>query len=91
MEAQKWTWQEYDLIRKKFPDIGTELLSELPGRSIDTLLQKAGRLEVNTDCPFTDEEKALADKYGMTLGTALVFVMPSRTPYEVARLLNGRI
>lgn len=88
MEVAKWTWGEYDLIRKEYPSMGTDLVTKLEGRSVDTLTQKADRLEVNTDRPFTETERALAEQYGKSLGTALMFLMPDRTPYEVAELLK---
>ena len=82
-----WTWADYDIVRKNFPSKGECTADLLQDRTLSALLNKASRLGVKY-CPnLLEEEKELINLYGDVLGSAVVFLMPKRTVFEVKEAL----
>lgn len=82
-----WTWNEYDIVRKEYPERGVEIADKLPSRSATNIESRAERLCTRIKTPFTDFEKELAKKYGPSLQEALIFLLPKRSPVEIKELL----
>lgn len=83
-----WTWQEYDTIRKRYPKEGADVINLLHNRSASALASRAMKINTYEHVEFTDEELWLAKKYGKSMGKALMFIFPDRTPYEIEDLLR---
>lgn len=88
MQQSTWTWNDYDTLRKQYPVMGIGITKLFPNVSIENIQKRTERLNTFVHTPFTDEEKQLAKEYGPTLGSALMFVIPNRTPDELAELLQ---
>ena len=86
--SQLWSWTEYDIVRKGYPSAGEELVNDLDSRSVRQLQEKAHKLLVEYNVPFTEKELSLARKYGQSLKGALIFLVPNRAPVEVEELLR---
>lgn len=86
--TQFWTWDEYNIIRNKYPFEATDIAKDLPERSVRQIRDKAEQLNTFVKQPFTAEELKLAKNYGQSLGSALMFLMPNRAPVEVKELLG---
>lgn len=83
-----WSWDDYDVLRSKYPIEGIAVADRFPGSSADTIRTRALMIGANAAIDFTAEEKEIAKRFGSTLGTALIFLMPERTPVEVEKLLQ---
>lgn len=83
-----WTWADYDIVRKNYPSKGEATVELLQERTSSALLNKAQRLGVSHNEALLEEEKELIKVYGAALGTALVFLMPKRTVFEVKEALS---
>ena len=83
-----WTWADYDTVRKNYPSKGEATLELLTDRTPSALLNKAQRLGVSHSTTLLEEEKELLNMYGKALGTAMVFLMPKRTVFEVKEALS---
>lgn len=86
--VQNWSWHDYDLVYKQYPFKGVEVKDELADRTPTSIMTKAKRLGVSTDCPLTEAERELISKYGKDLGTALIFILPERTTEEIKEALG---
>ena len=78
-----WTWADYDVGRKNYPTKGEDTAELLQDRTASALLNKAQRLGVSHNTTLLEEEKELLKQYGSTLGTAMIFLLPKRTVFEV--------
>ncbi len=85
---KSWTWNDYDMLRKLYPEYGIDTNSHIGKGGAKNIISRANKLGVTFDVPFTDEEVKLAKDYGSALNKALMFFMPNRTPYEVEALLK---
>lgn len=83
-----WTWDEYDTLRSCYPNMGVDITSKIEGRSIVNIESRAEKLNTHIKQPFTEEELYLAKYYGKTLGDAVIFMMPQRSPVEIKELLE---
>lgn len=85
--ARNWTWKDYDIIRNRYPIEGIKIATEFPGSALDTIRSRAVRIDAGPPHQFTAEEKELVQRYGSTLGTAMIFLIPERTPVEIQQFL----
>lgn len=83
-----WTWADYDVVRKNYPSKGEATAELLEDRTASALLNKAQRLGVSHNTTLLEEEKELLAQYGNVLGTAMVFLLPKRTVFEVKEALE---
>ncbi|MCM1234395.1 MAG: hypothetical protein NC489_30205 [Ruminococcus flavefaciens] len=86
--TRNWSWNDYDVIRNNYPIEGVKVTERFPGSTFETVRSRALKIGAGAPLPFTDREIELAKKYGSTLGSALIFLMPERTPVEIAELLK---
>lgn len=86
--ANNWNWCDYDYLRKEYPLSVKKTFEHFSDTKPATIQTRALRIGACAFVPFTQEEKALAEAYGKTLGSALIFLLPNRTPSEVALLLK---
>ncbi len=84
---RSWTWKDYDLIRTRYPLEGISIAKEFPGSAKDTVRSRAVRIDAGPPHQFTEAEMDLVQRYGSTLGTALIFLIPDRTPAEIEQFL----
>lgn len=87
MTQSTWTWEDYDTLRNKYPDMGRDIQQLFPDVSMENILKRVERLNTHLHTPYTDEEKRIAKEYGPALGTALIFLIPGRTLGEITELL----
>lgn len=88
MVGKPWNYRDYHYVYRNYPKESLESISCELGRSPVTVKAKALKLGVKACGPFTDEEKKLARTYGKALGSALMFLLPHRTSYEIEELLQ---
>lgn len=81
-----WTYEMYQRVLDEYPLKGTALAKEL-GVTKSALIDKATRLGVSYNEPFTPEEEQNLVRHGRKLGDAAVFLMPNRSSAEVHRAL----
>lgn len=86
--SQNWTWNDYDIVRKNYPLIGDATVDLLEDRTVSALQTKAQRLGVSFKQPLSENECELLSKYGSTLNTALIFLMPNRSVVEIEEALK---
>lgn len=86
--SRTWTWSDYDTLRKEYPLSGVNIVERFPDVPMATIQTRALRVDAVTTRPFSVEEQRLAKDYADVLGAALIFLMPERTPNEVALLLG---
>lgn len=86
--ADAWTWQEYDTIRTRYPKEGADIVKDLNNRSVVAVKNRALKMYTSECLPFNEEELKYAKKFGSTLGTALIFLFPDRSPVEIEDLLK---
>lgn len=86
--SSSWRWSDYAYLYKHYPFDGKHQVAEQLGRSVQNTSAKADKLGLNEKIPFKTEEMRMASAYGRKLGTALMFLMPSRTRHEVEELLQ---
>lgn len=85
---RNWTWEDYAVIRNNYPVEGMKIAKRFPGSTMDTIRSRAIRVNTGAPVPFTQEEIELAKRFGSTLGSALIFLMPERAPVEIQQLLK---
>lgn len=83
-----WTWEDYATLRNCYPSMGADITTVIEGRSLVNIEARAEKLNTHIKKPFTDNEKHLAKYYKSTLGTALIFLLPDRSPSEIKELLE---
>jgi hypothetical protein len=86
--SQNWTWEDYDTLRKEYPRLGNDIVNVIPNRSLATIKNKAEKLHTYNYPIVSAEERKLVDTYGNALGTAMIFLLPSRTVYEIEEMLK---
>lgn len=86
--SNAWRWEDYAYMYKHYPFDGRRAVAEQLGSSVTNTSAKADKLGLHEPMPFTSEETKFAHAYGRKLGTALMFLMPTRTSYEVEELLR---
>ena len=86
--SQNWTWSDYDVIRKEYAKDKSNVYSKLKDRSPEAIDDRAVRINVKHDSSLREEETKLLEEYGDVLGSAIVFLMPDRTVYEVKEALQ---
>lgn len=88
MDSNSWRWEDYAYLYKHYPKEGAKFVSSQLGRSVSVVVQKAEKLGIHENVPFSPEEVKISTAYGKKLGTALMFLMPERTTHEVEELLQ---
>lgn len=87
-QSTSWKWPDYSYLHRHYPSDGAKKVSVQLGKSLSNVENKAEKLNLNEQVPFSEEELKTASTYGKTLGTALIFLLPHRTQYEVKELLE---
>ena len=87
MSKVLYTYEEYDYIYKHYNTDGAEAISQCLERSVPSIENKANKLGLSPKGVFTTNELQLAQKYGSTLGDAMVFILPDRTVPEIQELV----
>lgn len=77
-----WTYEMYQRVLDEYPSKGTALAKEL-GVTKSALIDKAGKLGVSYNNPFTTEEEQNLVRHGRKLKEAAMFLMPDRSAAEV--------
>lgn len=85
--SNSWTFEEIDTLYKNYAELGVKGCAELLGRSEDDVTKKVISMDIRYGMDFTDYEKKIASVYSDSLGTALCFVLPYRTPSEIESLI----
>lgn len=77
-----WTYEMYQRVLNEYPSKGTVLAKEL-GVTKSALIDKAARLGISYNEPFTEEEEQNLVRHGRKLKEAAMFLMPNRSAAEV--------
>lgn len=88
MQGDAWTFSEIDYLYKHYNTDGACKVSDELSRSEPSVRNKAEKLCLKRSGSFTQAELAYASSYGKVLGTALTFLLPHRTSYEVKELIK---
>ncbi len=83
-----WSWNDYEQLRTKYAVMGIAVHPDIDSKESQQILNKAIRMNLAYNLPFTDEERQLAKRYGNVLNGALQFVLPHRSPIEIKELLK---
>lgn len=81
-----WTYEMYQRVMDEYPFKGTALAKEL-GVTKSALIDKAAKLGVEYNTPFSEDEERELVRHGRKLKEAAIFLMPNRTPEEIHRAL----
>lgn len=87
MEQAVYTFEDYDYIYRHYNVDGAESVAAALNRSVQSVNAKAVKMNLVGAKEFTQQEKEYVRNYGKVLGTALVFLMPGRTSFEVKEML----
>ena len=82
--GNNWTPDEDLIIKKYYPEIGSETIKYLVNRTKSAIVQRAVYLNVKFENFWTEEEKELLKKYYPTLGTECVKYFKNRDKISIA-------
>lgn len=88
VQGTPWSIKDYQYLHEHYNMDGADRCAVALGRSPSAVSAKASKLLLDPQGEFTDEEIRLAKSYGNFLGTALIFIMPNRTHFEIEALLQ---
>lgn len=86
-----WNYNDYKTVYAQFPIIGAIDTATLLGRSVNSTISKAVRMNISTPTEFSPMELSMAENYGKTIGKSLIFLLPNRTTTEIEELLRCTI
>ena len=87
MEQAVYTFEDYDYIYRHYNVDGAESVAAVLNRSVQSVNAKAVKMNLVGAKELTQQEKEYARNYGKVLGTALVFLMPGSTSFEIKEML----
>lgn len=86
--STNWTLNELCTVYTDYPKQGPLDVASKLGRTVSGVVEKAQCLGVEYNKKFTEEEIKLAQNYGATLGSALLFLLPKRSIPEIGELIT---
>ena len=82
MQKKKWTKEEDILLIKFYPKMGTDIVSKLPGRTVNAIKNRAQYLGILTRpeiIAWTEKELDILKKYYPLEGKKVISRLPGRT------------
>lgn len=83
-----WTFPEFKVLMEVYPIDPKRAISLLPERTPTSIRSKAMQLGILACAPITPEELSIFERYGKSLGTAILVLLPNRTLSEVVMYLE---
>ena len=85
---KQWSYADYDKLYNEYPTRDVVTLAKEMGVSVSNLVDRACTLNIHNMKEPEQKELELAKSYGKALGSAMIFLLPERTPQECKELME---
>lgn len=88
LQGTQWTFADYDYLYKHYNTDGADKCALALNRSPAAITAKAMKLNLRPQGEFKEAELKQVKSYGKVLGTAMMFIIPYRTSYEIKEMMT---
>lgn len=85
-KRKPWTIEEDEILKQHYPNEGISCIKRLPGRTKNSISQRANKLSLNFESKITNwtvEEIDILKKYYIMEGMQIQKRLPSKTKYQI--------